>query len=65
MDRSYTHFDSSEENKLIYTDLHREYLGLIEKFIENELKERVKDFSMENFMSDLAYVLQTMSHQVP
>jgi ADP-ribosylation factor 2-binding protein len=29
MDRSYMHFDNTEENKLIYTDLHQEYVNSV------------------------------------
>jgi ADP-ribosylation factor 2-binding protein len=53
MEKNYKHFDESDENKLIYTTIHKEYTNLIEKYLESELKRRVEQFSMEEFMKTL------------
>lgn len=53
MEKNYKHFDESDENKLIYTTIHKEYTNLVEKYLETELKKRVERFSMEEFMKTL------------
>lgn len=53
MEKNYKHFEDTEENKLIYTTIHKEYVNLIEAYLENELKKRVENFSMHTFMKDL------------
>eukprot|EP00929_Paragymnodinium_shiwhaense_P096643 TRINITY_DN5828_c0_g1_i1.p1 TRINITY_DN5828_c0_g1~~TRINITY_DN5828_c0_g1_i1.p1 ORF type:complete len:229 (-),score=92.32 TRINITY_DN5828_c0_g1_i1:103-789(-) len=47
------HFEDTEENKLIYTDLHNEYSELIENYLEEKLTAKVKGFSMAAFLDDL------------
>ncbi|KAJ8303114.1 hypothetical protein KUTeg_019510 [Tegillarca granosa] len=49
LEKYYQEFDDSEENKFIYTDIHREYINLIEKYLENELTKRMPGFSMDEF----------------
>lgn len=39
-----------DENKLIYTDIHREYLKIIEEFLLNKIKRSQPDFKLETFM---------------
>ena len=39
-----------DENKLSYTDIHREYLNIIEEFLLNKIKRSQPDFKLENFM---------------
>ncbi|RNA35967.1 ADP-ribosylation factor 2-binding [Brachionus plicatilis] len=53
LDKNYRHFDNTEENKLIYTTIHKEYINLVEKYLENELKKRISNFSMKEYMNDL------------
>ena len=45
------HFDATEENKLIYTSIFKEYQGSIENFLTKALTEAVENFSMQEFMS--------------
>ena len=45
------HFEATEENKLIYTELFKKYQEMIEEFLLKELSEAVENFSMEEFMT--------------
>nr|XP_022340132.1 ADP-ribosylation factor-like protein 2-binding protein isoform X2 [Crassostrea virginica] len=49
MEKYYLEFEDTEENKFCYTDIHREYIELIEKYLEEELSKRIEDFSMGEF----------------
>jgi len=42
-----------DENKLIYTDIHREYLTIIEDFVLNKIKRYQPNFNLELFMKQL------------
>lgn len=53
MEKHYREFEDTEENKLVYTDIFREYTSKIEQCLDEELKKRIPDFSMETFMSTL------------
>ncbi|KAK2189809.1 hypothetical protein NP493_96g07024 [Ridgeia piscesae] len=53
MDKYYKEFEDTEENKFIYTDIHKEYTNLIEKYLQDQLIERMPDFSMEEFQKQL------------
>ncbi|XP_041375342.1 ADP-ribosylation factor-like protein 2-binding protein isoform X2 [Gigantopelta aegis] len=53
LEKYYTEFDDSEENKFIYTDIHREYISLIENHLNEELCKRMSDFSMPEFSKQL------------
>jgi len=48
------HFEDTEENKLIYTDLFKKYSDQIESHIESEMKSQVPGFEMEPFLEQLA-----------
>jgi hypothetical protein len=41
------YFDNTSENKLIYMDIFKEYINLIENFLESRLKACIEDFSMD------------------
>eukprot|EP00826_Nyctotherus_ovalis_P060746 TRINITY_DN8556_c0_g1_i3.p2 TRINITY_DN8556_c0_g1~~TRINITY_DN8556_c0_g1_i3.p2 ORF type:complete len:135 (+),score=50.85 TRINITY_DN8556_c0_g1_i3:138-542(+) len=43
-------FEDTEENKLAYTEIFREYKESIERFIEEKLEEVVKGFKMGEFL---------------
>mmetsp|Transcript_40678 Transcript_40678/g.96725 ORF Transcript_40678/g.96725 Transcript_40678/m.96725 type:complete len:85 (-) Transcript_40678:287-541(-) len=43
------HFEDTEENKLIYMDLFKEYTSLIETHLEAQLAAEVPDFDLEHF----------------
>ncbi|XP_048731840.1 ADP-ribosylation factor-like protein 2-binding protein isoform X1 [Ostrea edulis] len=49
MEKYYLEFEDTEENKFCYTDIHREYIELIEKYLEEELSKRIENFSMGEF----------------
>ncbi|PNW69822.1 hypothetical protein CHLRE_19g751247v5 [Chlamydomonas reinhardtii] len=44
------HFEDSDENKLIYTDIFSKYTSLVESTIDQRLKQAVPGFSMQEFM---------------
>ncbi|KAK7114615.1 ADP-ribosylation factor-like protein 2-binding protein [Littorina saxatilis] len=52
-EKYYQEFEDTEENKFIYTDIHREYVELVEKFLSEEISKRIPDFSMEEFLRAL------------
>jgi len=45
--------ETSEENKLVYTEIYQLYTSAVEDFIEAELEKRVPDFRMKDFVKDL------------
>merc|ERR1711972_1104218 len=47
------HFEDTEENKLIYTQLHTKFSELIEGHLEKELKAAVSGFAMLAFLEEL------------
>ncbi|XP_002737955.2 ADP-ribosylation factor-like protein 2-binding protein [Saccoglossus kowalevskii] len=53
MEKNYVHFEDTEENKFIYTDIFKEYTDLIEKFIEDKLTARMPGFVMSEFTRQL------------
>ncbi|XP_018336596.1 ADP-ribosylation factor-like protein 2-binding protein isoform X2 [Agrilus planipennis] len=53
MEKYWKHFDSDEENKLIYSDIFYSYQETIEKYIEKKLMEKIDNFSMKNFEEEL------------
>ena len=51
LESNYEHFDENvEENKLIYTEIYDEYTKTVEEFIEEQLKQRIENFSMKDFL---------------
>ena len=51
LEGNYEHFDENvEENKLIYTEIYDEYTKTVEEFIEEQLKQRIENFSMKDFL---------------
>jgi ADP-ribosylation factor 2-binding protein len=53
MTKNYKHFEDSDENKLIYTTVHNEYVSLVEKYLDGALKRKVKGFDMDSFLGTL------------
>lgn len=47
------HFEDTEENKLVYTDIFKQYSDLIEGYLGEALKERIPGFEMESFLEEL------------
>ncbi|XP_055011238.1 ADP-ribosylation factor-like protein 2-binding protein isoform X2 [Boleophthalmus pectinirostris] len=50
MEKYYTEFDDSDENKLTYTQIFNDYVDLLEKHLEQQLTERIPDFNMNTFI---------------
>ena len=46
-------FDASEENKLIYMTIFKEYTDITENYLNQKLEEAVQGFSMDRFMKQL------------
>ncbi|KAF7233409.1 hypothetical protein EG68_03274 [Paragonimus skrjabini miyazakii] len=57
-------FDASEENKFCYTDIHNNYVNVVERFLEKELKNRINDFVMSDFLSDLSHCRKELDGEV-
>ncbi|XP_069073316.1 ADP-ribosylation factor-like protein 2-binding protein [Pleurodeles waltl] len=53
MDKYYCEFEDTEENKLVYTPIFNEYISLVEKYIEEQLLERMPGFNMTTFTASL------------
>ncbi|XP_067853546.1 ADP-ribosylation factor-like protein 2-binding protein isoform X1 [Heptranchias perlo] len=53
MDKYYLEFENTEENKLSYTPIFQEYIDLLEKYIEQQLIERIPAFNMTTFNTSL------------
>ncbi|XP_076449433.1 ADP-ribosylation factor-like protein 2-binding protein isoform X2 [Babylonia areolata] len=53
LEKYYMDFEDTEENKFIYTDIHKEYIDLVEKFLVDEISKRVPEFSMDEFTQAL------------
>ncbi|XP_072278929.1 ADP-ribosylation factor-like protein 2-binding protein isoform X1 [Pyxicephalus adspersus] len=53
MEKYYKEFEDTEENKLSYTPIFNEYICLVEKYIEDQLLERIPAFNMSAFISSL------------
>jgi len=53
MEKYYKEFDDTEENKFVYTDIFKEYSGIVENCLESELVRRIPDFSMPKFSKSL------------
>lgn len=47
------HFEDTEENKLVYTELFEKYSGLIEGVLEEKLGKALPGFSMGEFLEEL------------
>lgn len=56
MDKDYQEFEDTEENKLTYMPIDNDYLSLEEKYIEEQLLERIPGFSMAAFTTILSTV---------
>ncbi|KAK2848059.1 hypothetical protein Q7C36_009741 [Tachysurus vachellii] len=53
MEKYYLEFEDTEENKLIYTPIFNEYIELLEKYLEQQLIERIPGFNMNDFTHSL------------
>ncbi|KAG8563216.1 hypothetical protein GDO81_015979 [Engystomops pustulosus] len=64
MEKYYQEFEDTEENKLTYTPIFNEYISLVEKFIEEQLIERIPTFNMSAFISSLQSHRQEMAGDI-
>lgn len=53
MEKYYNEFEETEENKLSYMDIFKEYTDMLEHHIDEKLKEKVVNFSMDEFQKSL------------
>ena len=53
-------FEATEENKLCYTSIFKEYQETIEGYLMKKLEEAIKDFDMQYFSNEL----QTRKDQI-
>ena len=52
-DQHCSEFDDSDENKLIYTEIHHSYVETIERFLEMKLRQLIDDFNMVAFIAEV------------
>ena len=58
MMRDFTHkncmeFEATEENKLSYMSIFKEYQDTIESYLMNQLQQKITGFDMKHFSSEL------------
>lgn len=53
MEKYWNEFDDTEENKLVYMDIFKEYTDVVEKYIEDHLKQNMTEFDMDRFITQL------------
>nr|KAF6409004.1 ADP ribosylation factor like GTPase 2 binding protein [Rousettus aegyptiacus] len=63
MDKYYQEFEDTEENKLTYTPIFNEYISLVEKYIEEQLLERIPGFNMAAFTTTLHILFFCRHHK--
>lgn len=49
----------TQENKLIYTTIHNEYMQLIEMWIEGRMSQVIPGYSMDSFLPELNDFIQS------
>ncbi|XP_059140587.1 ADP-ribosylation factor-like protein 2-binding protein isoform X2 [Physella acuta] len=64
LDKYYKEFEDTEENKFCYTDIHKEYISIIESYLETELKKRMPEFSMLDFTQQLQVRKQELEGEI-
>lgn len=58
------HFEDTEENKLIYTEIYQVYTTEIENYIEAKLSQRFPNFSMDRFLTQLSERKDTLDGDI-
>lgn len=48
------HFEATEENKLIYTDIFKKYTDTVENYLTKKLTEAIPEFNMEAFLTEVS-----------
>ncbi|NWW26345.1 AR2BP protein, partial [Falcunculus frontatus] len=64
LEKYYQEFDDSEENKLIYTDIFKEYISSVGKYIEEKLPDQFHGFDMVAFTVSLQQHKDEMSGEI-
>ena len=64
MDKYYQQFKNTEENKLTYMAIFNENLSFIEKYVENQLLERIPGYNMAIFTATLKHHNDKAVHDV-
>lgn len=64
MDKYYQEFKNTKENKLTYPAIFNKNLSFIEKYIENQLLERIPGYNMAIFTTTLKHHNDEMVHDV-
>ncbi|CAF1205098.1 unnamed protein product [Didymodactylos carnosus] len=57
-------FDDSDENKLSYTTIHKDYLNIVENYVINQLKKKIPQFDLEPFMKQLTLRKQELEGEI-
>lgn len=58
------HFEATEENKLIYTDIFKKYHDTIEVYINQKLTEAIPGFDMKAFLEQVAERKDEIDEQI-
>ena len=58
------HFEATEENKLIYTDIFKKYHDTIEVYINQKLTEAIPGFDMRTFLEQVAVRKDEIDEQI-
>ncbi|ESO07392.1 hypothetical protein HELRODRAFT_170727 [Helobdella robusta] len=53
MERYHHEFEDVDENKFVYSDIHREYTTIIETYLTQKLTQLIPDFSMGEFLNEV------------
>ncbi|XP_052496499.1 ADP-ribosylation factor-like protein 2-binding protein [Budorcas taxicolor] len=64
MDKYYQQFKNTEENKLTYMAIFNKNLSFIEKYIENQLLERIPGYNMAIFTATLKHHNDEAVHDI-
>ncbi|XP_072013037.1 ADP-ribosylation factor-like protein 2-binding protein [Amphiura filiformis] len=64
MEKHYEHFEDTDENKFIYTDIHKNYTTLIETYIDEQLRSRMPGFDMDEFAKQLEKRKESLDGEV-
>ncbi|OAF64648.1 ADP-ribosylation factor-like protein 2-binding protein [Intoshia linei] len=64
MDKYCNEFDDDEENRLVYTQIHNEYIDIIEKYIERMLRSRIENFEIKDFFEELSQRSESLEGEI-
>mmetsp|Transcript_23019 Transcript_23019/g.17462 ORF Transcript_23019/g.17462 Transcript_23019/m.17462 type:complete len:96 (+) Transcript_23019:227-514(+) len=58
------HFEATEENKLIYMDIFKQYTDTLESYLNQRLEEEIPNFSMERFLAQVTLRKDEIDEQI-